>query len=148
MSGDNLFSTPKASWSLSNSDLGHLQHSLDSNCLPVPETLWSTSYSKPLPAVPNTTTHSFHSDPLSNTPSEGCSETSTSSEGNSETSSDSTPSDLNSALTFLRDSPSHSRDRAAPVASNIKGRIIKVICNIKGQGWSGLVGNAGQWPWS
>ena len=73
------------------------------------------------------TTHSFHSDPLPNTPSEG----------NLETSSDSTPSDPNSALMFFGDSPSHSRDRVTPAASDIKG-----------QGWSGLVGNAGQWPWS
>ena len=43
---------------------------------------------------------------------------------------------------------SHSRDRAAPAASDIKGHVTKVICNIKGQGWSGSVGNAGQWPWS
>ena len=60
----------------------------------------------------------------------------------------STPSDPNSTPTFFRDSPSRSGDRATPTASNIKGHIIKVIHNIKGQGWSGLVGNAGQWPWS
>ena len=132
MSGYNLFSTPKASWSFSNSDLRHLWHSLDSNCLPVPEMLHSTSYSKPPPAVPNTTAHPFHSDPSPNTPSEGCSETSTSSKGNSETSLNSAPSDPNSALRFFRDSLSHSRDRATPVASNIKGHIIKVICDIKG----------------
>ena len=77
LSGDDLFSTPKASWSFSSSDIGHLWHPLDSDCLPVPEMLWSASYSEPLPAVPNTTAHSFHSDPLSDTPSEGCSETST-----------------------------------------------------------------------
>ena len=111
MSGDNLFSAPKTSRSFSNSDLGHLQHSLDSDCLWVPETLQSTSYFKSLPAVPNTTACSLHSNPLSNTPSEDCSETSASSEGSSETSLDSIPSDLNSALMFLRDSPSHSRDR-------------------------------------
>ena len=33
MSGDDLFSAPKTSRSFSNSDLGHLQHSLDSDCL-------------------------------------------------------------------------------------------------------------------
>ena len=148
LSGDDLFSTPKASQSFSNSDLRHLQHSLDSNHLWVLETLWSTSYSKPLPAVPNTTMCSLHSNPSSDTPSKDCSETSASSKGSSETSLDSIPSDLNSALTFLRDSPSHSRDRAAPAVSNIKGRIVKVICNIKGRGWSGSVGSAGQWPWS
>ena len=147
MSGDDLFSTPKTSWSFSNSDLGHLQHSLDSNCLQVPETLRSTSYSEPLPAIPNTTACSLHSDPSSDTPSEDCSETSTSSEGSSETSSDSVPSDPNSAPMFLGDSPSHSRDKVAPVASDIKGHVIKVICDIKGRGWSGLVGNAGRWPW-
>ena len=121
LSGDDMFSAPKASRSSFNSDLGHLRNSSDSDCLPVPETLWSTSYSKPLPAVPNTTKCSFHSDPLPNTPSKGCSKASTSSEGNSETSSDSTPSDPNSALMFFRDSLSHSGDRATPVASNIKG---------------------------
>ena len=57
MSGDDLFSAPKASWSFFNS---YLQHSLDSDCLPVLEMLWSTSYSEPLPAVPNTTAYSFH----------------------------------------------------------------------------------------
>ena len=138
MSGDNLFSAPKTSWSFSNSVLGHLRHSLDSNHLRVPETLRSTSHSKPLSTVPNTTAHSLHSNPSS----------STSSEGSSETSSDSVPSDLNSALTFLRDSLSHSRDKAAPMASDIKGCIVKVIRDIKGRGWSGSVGNAGRWPWS
>ena len=64
---DDLFSAPKISWSFSNSDLRHLWHSSDSDCLPVLETLWSTSYSKPLPAVPNTTMCSFYSDPLSDT---------------------------------------------------------------------------------
>ena len=85
--GDDLFSTPKASqssWSFSNSDLGHLQHSSDSNCLQVLETLQSTSYSKSLPAVPNTTTHSFHSNLLPDTPSKGCSKTFASSKGSSE----------------------------------------------------------------
>ena len=61
MSGDNLFSTPKTSQSFSNSDLRHHQHSSDSDHLQVPETLWSTSYSKSLPAVPNTTVRSLHS---------------------------------------------------------------------------------------
>ena len=116
--------------SFSNSDLGHLWHSLDSNRLRVPETLWSTSYSEPLPAVPNTTVRSLHSNPSSDTPSEDYSETSTSSEGSSETSLDSIPSDPNSALTFLRDSPSRSGDKAAPAASNIKGCVIKVIRDI------------------
>ena len=148
MSGDDLFSAPKASQSFSNSNLRHLWHSSDSNCLPVLETLQNTSYSEPLPGVPNTTMHSFHSDPSSDTPSEGCSETSSSSECSSETSSDSAPSDLNSTPMFLRDSLSHSRDRVAPVASNIKDHIIKVIHDIKGQGGSGLVGNARQRPWS
>ena len=83
-----------------------------------------------------------------NTPSKGCSETSISSEGNSETSSNSAPSDLNSTSMFSRDSPSHSGGRAAPMAPDIKGHVIKVICDIKGQGWSGSVGNARQWPWS
>ena len=132
LSGDNLFSAPKASQSSSNSNHGHLWHSLDSDCLPVPEMLWSTSYSEPLPAVHNNTTCSFHSNPSPNTPSKGCSETSTSSKGSSETSLDSAPSDLNSALTFFEDSPSHSRDRVTPTASDIKGHVIKVIHNVKG----------------
>ena len=147
MSGDNLFSTPKTSRSFSNSDLRHLWHSSDSNCLRVPETLWSTSHSEPLPTVPNTTACSLHSNPSSDTPSEDCSKTSTSSKGSSETSSDSVPSDQNSALTFLRDPPSHSRDKATPTASDIKSHAIKVIRDIKGRGWSGSVGNAGRWPW-
>ena len=33
------------------------------------------------------------------------------------------------------------------MASDIKGHIVGVICNIKGQGWSGLMGNARRWPW-
>ena len=148
MSGDDLFSTPKSSQCFSNSNLEHLWHSLDSNHLPVPEMLQSTSYSEPLPAVPNTTMCSFHSDPSPDTPSKGCSKTYTSSKGNSETPSNSAPSNPNSTPTFSGDSPSHSGDGAALTASSIKGRIVKVICNIKGQGWSGLVGNAGQWPWS
>ena len=132
LSGDDLFSAPKTSWSFSNSDLGHLRHSLDSNRLRVPETLQSTSYSEPLPTVLNTTVCSLHSDPSSGTPSEDCSKTSTSSKGSSETSLDSVPSDPNSALTFLGDSPSHSGDKAAPTASDIKGHIVKVIRDIKG----------------
>ena len=132
LSGDDLFSTLKTSRSFSNSNLRHSWHSLDSDCLQVLETLQSTSYSESLPAVPNTTARSLHSDPSSDTPSKDCSETSTSSKGSLETSLDSIPSDPNSALTFLRDSPSHSRDRVAPTASDIKGRIVKVICDIKG----------------
>ena len=148
LSGDDLFSAPKLSWSFSNSDLRHLWHPLDSDHLWVPETLRSTSYSDPLPTVPNATTCSFHSDPSPNTPSEGCSETSASSEGNSETSLDSTPSDPDFALTFFRDSLSRSGDRVIPMASDIKGCVIKLIHDIKGQWWSGLVGNARRWPWS
>ena len=132
MSGDNPFSTLKTSQSFSNSNLRHLWHSLDSNRLPVPETCWSTSISEPLPTVPNTTVCSFYSNPSSDPPSEGCSETSTSSKGNSETSSDSTPSSLNSTLMFFRDSLSHSGDRAAPMASDIKGHVVKIIRDIKG----------------
>ena len=109
------------------------RHSSDSDHhLRVPETLWSTSHSEPLPTVPNATVCSLHSNPSSDTPSEDCSENSTSSEGSSETSSDSIPSDPNSAQTFLRDSPSCSRDKVAPAASDIKGRVIKVIRDIKG----------------
>ena len=146
MSGDNLFSTPKTSRSPSNSDLRYLWHSLDSNRLQVPETLWNTSYSKPLPAVPNATAHSFHSDPSPDIPSNGCSETSASSEGNPETSSDSTSSDPKSSLTFFGNSLSHSGDRVAPAASNIKGQVVKVIHDVKGRWWSGLMGNARRWP--
>ena len=80
LSGDDLFSALKVSWSFSNSNLGYLQHSSDSDCLPVPETLQSTSYSEPLPAVPNTTVHSFHPNTSPNTPFKGCSETSALSE--------------------------------------------------------------------
>ena len=94
LSGDDLFSALKTSWSFSNSDLGHLRHYSDSKHPPVPETLQSTSYSEPLPAVPNTTARSLHSNPLSNTPSEDCSETSASSKGSPETSSDSVLSEL------------------------------------------------------
>ena len=143
LSGDDLFSAPKTSRSFSNSDLGHLWHSSDSNRLQVPETLWSTSHSKPFPTVLNTTACSLHSNPSSDTPSEDYSKTSTSSKGSLETSLDSVPSNLNSALTFLEDSPSGSRDKAAPAAADIKGCVVKVIHDIKGRGWSGLVGNAG-----
>ena len=45
---------------------------------------------------------------------------------------DSTPSDPNFALTFFRDSPSCSGDRVTFTASDIKGHVIKVICDIKG----------------
>ena len=143
MSGDNLFSTLKLSWSSVNSDFGHLQHSLDSDHLQVPETLQSTSYSKPLPAVPNTTACSFHSNLSSNTPSEGCSKTSTSSKGNLETSLDSAPSDPNSTLTFFGDSPSHNGVRVTPMASDIKGQVMEAIHDVKGQWWSGSMWNAG-----
>ena len=111
--------------------------SSDSDHLRVPETLRSTSYSEPLPAVPNNTACSFHSDPSPDILSDGFSETSASSEGNLETSSDSAPSDLKSGPMFFRNSLSHSGDRVAPAASNIKGRVIKVIHNVKGQWWSG-----------
>ena len=143
MSGDDLFSAPKTSRSLSNSNLEYLWHSSDSDHLQVPEILWSTSYSKPLPAVPNATACSLHSDPLPDTPSDGCSKTSTSSKGNPETSLDSAPSDLNSAPTLFRDSLSCNGVRANPTASDIKGQVIKVICDVKGRWWSGSMGNAG-----
>ena len=142
MSGDNLFSALKPSWSFSNSNLGHLQHPLDSNHIPVPEMLQSSSYSEPLPAIPITTTCSFHPSTSPNTSSMGCSETSASSKGNSETSSDSAPSNTNSTPMFSRYSWGCSGDGVTPVASNIKGHIVRVICNIKGQGWSGSIGNA------
>ena len=148
LSGDDLFSTPKPSWSFYNSDLGHLQHSSDSNHLPVPEMLWSFSYSEPLPAIPNTIMCSFHPSTSPDTSSKGCSKTSTSSKGNSETSSNFAPSDLNSTPTFSGYSQGCSGDEVAPTASDIKGHIIRVICNIKGQGWPGLMGNARHWPWS
>ena len=82
LSGDNLLSTPKVSWSFSNSNLQHLWDSLDSDLLLVPETLCSSSYSKPLPAISNTTMHSFHPSTSPNTSSKGCSETPTTSEVN------------------------------------------------------------------
>ena len=100
LSEDDLISTLKPSWSFSNSDLRHLWHSSDSNCLPVPETFQSSSDSKPLPAIYNTTT--FHPSTSPNISSKGCSKTSASSEGNLEISSDSAPSDLNSTPTFSR----------------------------------------------
>ena len=146
LSGDDLFSAPKLSQSFANSNLRHLWHSSDSDRLPVPETLQSTSYSEPLPAGPNATACSFHSNLSPNTPSEGCSKTSASSKSNPKTSSDSTPSNPNSAPTFFGDSPSRSGDRVTPMASDIKGRVIKVICNVKGQWWSGSMGNARRWP--
>ena len=130
VSGDDLFSALKASQSFSNSDLRHLWHSLDSDCLPVPEKFWSSSYSKRLPAIPNTTTRSFHPSTSPNT----------SSEGNLEISSNTTPSNPNPTPTFSRYSWGCSRDRAAPTASNIKGHIVRVICDIKGRGWSGSMG--------
>ena len=51
-------------------------------------------------------------------------------------------------LTFSGYSQGCSRDEVAPTATDIKGHIVRVICNIKGQGWSGLMGNARRWPWS
>ena len=146
LSGDDLFSAPKPSWSSTNSDLRHLWHLSDSDCLQVPETLRSTSYSEPLPVGPNATACSFHSNLLPDTPSEGCFETSTSSESNPKTSLDSAPSNLNSAPMFFRDSPSCNRVRATPAVSDIKGQIIKAICDVKGRWWSGSMGNAEQWP--
>ena len=134
VSGDDLFPALKPSQSFSNSDLRHLRHSLDPNCLPVPEMLWSTSYSKPLPAVPITTVCSFYPNTSPDTLSKGCSETSTSSKGNLETSSNSAPSNPNSAPMFSGYSWSCSRDGAAPVASDIKGCVVKVICDIKVEG--------------
>ena len=122
LSGDDLFSTPKTSQSLSYSDLGHLQRSSDSDHLRVPETLQRTSYSEPLPAVPNATVRSFHPDPSPNIPSDGCSETSTS-------------SDPKSGLTFFRNSPSCSGDGAAPMASNIKCQGLMVV-RIDGECWA------------
>ena len=118
MSGDDLFSAPKTSRSPSNSNLRHLWHSSDSNHLRVLETLRSTSYSDPHPAVPNAPAHSFHSDPSIDIPSNGHFETSASSEGNLETSLESALSDPKSTLMFFGNSPSHSGDRAAPTASD------------------------------
>ena len=141
---DDLFSALKLSWSSANSDLGHLQHSLDSDPLQVLQTLRSTSYSEPLPSVPNAIT--CHSNLSPDTPSKGCSKTSTSSESNLEISSDSAPSDPNSALTFFGDPLSCYGVRVTPMASDIKGQVIKVICNVKGRWWSGSIGNTGQWP--
>ena len=138
----------QTSWRFIGDQYLTLWHSLDSNCLPVPETLWRFSYSEPLPVISNTTTHPFHPSTSPNTSSKGCSKTSTSSEDNSETSSNSTPSDLNSALTFLGYPWGCSGDGAVHTASDIKGHIVRVICNIKSQRWSGLMGDAGRWPWS
>ena len=146
LSGDDLFSAPKTSWSLSNSDLGYLWHSLDSDRLQVPETVWSTSYSEPLPAVPNATACSFHSDPLPDTLSDGCSKTSASSKGNPETPSNSAPSNPNSTPMFFGDFLSRSGDKVTPMTSDIKGQVVKAIRNIKGQWWSRSMGNAGRWP--
>ena len=147
LSGDDLFSALRLSRSSANSNLGYLQHSLDSECLQVPETLRSTSYSEPLPATPNATARSFLSNPLPNTSSEGCSESSAFSEGNPETSLDSAPSDPKSGLTSFGNPLSCSGDRAAPMASDIKGRVIQVIRDVKGKWWLGSMGNAGWWPW-
>ena len=135
LSGDDLFSAPKLSRSSANSDLRHLWHLSDSDHLPVPETLQRTSYSKSLPAAPNATACSFHSNPLPDTPSKGCSESSASSEGNLETSLDSAPSDPKSSPTFFGNPLSRSGDRATPAASNIKGQVVKVIRDVKGQWW-------------
>ena len=146
MSGDDLSSAPKTSQSPSNSNLRHLRHSSDSNHLPVLETLQRTSYSKPLPAVPNAPACSFHSDPSTDIPSGGHSETSASSKGNPETSSESALSNPKSAPMFFGNSLSRSGDRAAPTTSDIKGQVIKVICDVKGRWWSGSMGNAGRWP--
>ena len=44
------------------------------------------------------------------------------------------------------DSSSCSGDRVIPMASDIKGHVIKVIHDIKGQGWSGSVGMPGDGP--
>ena len=143
VSGDDLFSALKLSWSFSNSDLRHLQHSSDSDHLPVPETLWSSSYSKSLLVIPNTPMCSFHPSTSPNISSKACSKTSASFEGNLEISSNSAPSDLKSTPTFSRYSWDCNGDRAAPMASDIKGHVTGVICNIKGQGWSGSMGNAG-----
>ena len=87
--------------------------------------------------TPSSSPQCYHM-PLSNTPSEG----------NPETSSDSAPSDPKSGPTFFGNSPSCSGDRATPAASDIKGWVIKVIRDVKGQWWSGSMGNAGWWPWS
>ena len=34
------------------------------------------------------------------------------------------------------------------MALDIKGCVVRVISDINSQGWSGLIGNAGQWLWS
>ena len=147
LSEDDLISALKPSQSFSNSNLGYLWHSSDSDHLPVPEMFQSSSYSEPLPAICNTTTHSFHPSTSPNISSKGCSKTSTSSKGSSEISSDSTPSNLNSTPTFSRYSQGCSGDGVAPAASDIKGHVIGVICDTKGWWWSGSMRNARQWPW-
>ena len=53
---------------------------------------YNTSYSEPLPAICNTTMHSFHHSTSPDISSEGCSETSATSEGNLKISSNSAPS--------------------------------------------------------
>ena len=113
LSGDDLFSDLKPSWSFANSDLSHIRHSLDSDRLPVPDTFQSSSYSEPLPAVRNTTMRSLHHSTSPDISSEGCSKTSPTSKGSPKISSDSTPSDMNSALTFSRYSQGCSGDGAA-----------------------------------
>ena len=132
LSGDDLLFTSKVSQSFSNSNLQHLQSSSNPNFPPVPELLWSCSYSEPLPAISNAATHPFHPDISANTSSEGSSETSTSSKGNAETSSNSTPSNPTSALMSLECSWSQCGDGVAFTASDIIGCIIEVICDIKG----------------
>ena len=104
--------------------LGHLRHSLDSNCLSVPETLQSSSYSESLLAIPNTTTCSFYPSTSPDISSEACSKTSTST--------NSAPSNPNSTPMSSRYSWGCNGDRAAPMASDIKGHVIRVMCNIKG----------------
>ena len=69
-----------------------------------------------------------------------------SSEGNPETPSVSAPSNPNSTPTLFGDSLTRNGVMATPTASDIKGRVIKVIHNVKGQWWSESMGNAGRWP--
>ena len=142
---DDLLFTLKVSQRFYNSDLWHLRSSSDSKLPPAPEALQSSLASDPLLAISNTAMCSFHPNTSPNTSSSGSFETSTSSEGNSETSSNSAPSNLNSAPTFFGYSQGHSGDGVAPATSDIKGHVIGVICNIKGQGWSGSMGNARWW---
>ena len=124
--GDDLLSILKVSWSFPNSVLWHLWSPLDTDLLPVPETLQSSSYSESLPVISSTVTCSFHPNTSSDTSSEGSSETYTSSEGNSQTSSNSVPSDQTSASISSEHSQSWSGDGVA-AASNIKGHVIGVI---------------------